>query len=363
MLTQLLGRRASFTSSTLITASPPLLPRPGRPSLAAPPPRSAARAHCSSVSRCSRPVAVDPVRARAGDRQHQVLQGAALRADLGHAQAGGDQAGVDLGRVRVGDSSRSPSRRSTRPSSRRGARSASGVRTMTRPVGPAQLVEVLLQDQPAAVDDPDPGAQLLDLGELVAGQENRGACLVQLGEQVTYLADALRVQAVGRLVEHEQPRLPQQGRREAEPLAHAQRVLLDRAVVDSGQADPLQRLIDPLLAVARAPALSRGVDQREVGAAGQVPVTGRPLDQRADLRQHLGDLGRHRPAHHLDLAAGRVHQAEQHPHHRGLAGPVRPEEAVPVPLAHLQVDPVDGKHPAVALGQRPRDDHGIRSDR
>ena len=41
--------------------------------------------------------------------------------------------------------------------------------------GPAQLVELGLQDEPAAVEDADAGAQLLDLAEQVAGQEHRRA--------------------------------------------------------------------------------------------------------------------------------------------------------------------------------------------
>src|SRR6202034_3236476 len=128
-------------------------------------------------------------------------EGTARRADLGHAQAGGAQAAVDRGRVRVGDQQPVPVAPFHPPVEQRGRAVDIGRSHYYSAGRGPQLVEVLLQDQPATVDDPDPGAQLLDLGELVAGQENRGAGLVQLGEQVTYLADALRVQAVGRLVE------------------------------------------------------------------------------------------------------------------------------------------------------------------
>jgi hypothetical protein len=44
----------------------------------------------------------------------------------------------------------------------------------------AQHRQVVLQDEPAPVDHADPGAELLDLGQLVAGQEDGGAGRIQL---------------------------------------------------------------------------------------------------------------------------------------------------------------------------------------
>ena len=43
-------------------------------------------------------------------------------------------------------------------------------------------------------------------------------------QQVAQPADPLRVEAVGGLVEDQDPRVAEQGGREAEPLAHAERV-------------------------------------------------------------------------------------------------------------------------------------------
>src|SRR5262249_12509236 len=63
------------------------------------------------------------------------------------------------------------------------------------------------------------------------------------------------------------------------------------------------------------------------------------------------------PAEHLDLAAGGVDQAEQHADQRGLARTVRPEQAVPVALAHLEADRAHGGNAAVALGQPAGPDH------
>ena len=72
--------------------------------------------------------------------------------------------------------------------------------------GALQVVEVVLEHQPAAVQHADAGAHLLDLGEQVAGDEHRGAGPVELEQQGPDVADALRVQAVRRFVEDQQPR-------------------------------------------------------------------------------------------------------------------------------------------------------------
>jgi hypothetical protein len=50
-----------------------------------------------------------------------------------------------------------------------------------------------------------------------------------------------------------------------------------------------------------------------------VRVGGGLLDQRADLGQHLPHVPGNPLAHHLDLAAGGVDQAEQHADQGGLA--------------------------------------------
>ena len=59
----------------------------------------------------------------------------------------------------------------------------------------------------------------------------------------------------------------------------------------------------------------------------------------------------HRLAEQLDLTAVRGDEPEQHPDGRGLAGPVRAEEAVHRPAWDVQADPVDRRDAAEPSGQ------------
>jgi len=150
-------------------------------------------------------------------------------------------------------------------------------------------------------------------------------------------------------------RISSRGRRtrggQAQPLAHAQGVRLDRAAVDARQADPLQRVVDPPSPGPPVAARAGRVEQLQVRPPGQVRVGGRPFHQRADVPQDPACVPGHPAAHHLDLAAGREDQPEQHADQGGLAGPVGPEQAVTVTLTDVDVDGTDRCDAAVPLGQ------------
>ena len=70
-----------------------------------------------------------------------------------------------------------------------------------------------LRDQPALVHHPDMGADLLDLGEQVGGEQHRGALVGERRDQLPHLAGALRVEPVGGLVEDQQVARGRAGRR------------------------------------------------------------------------------------------------------------------------------------------------------
>ena len=192
----------------------------------------------------------------------------------------------------------------------------------------------------------------------MAGKEDRGPGLVELDEQIPDIADATRIEAVGRFVEDEKLRNTYQGGGEPEALPHAERVGAHGPPVDVREADALQRLADPPAPRPSTPRRPGGVKQRQVGPSGQVRIGGGLLDERADLGQHPSSGLRHGQAHDLDLTARRVDEAEQHPDQRCLAGAVRPEQAVAVTVPHDDVGGVDRDDLAEALGESPSDDQG-----
>ena len=69
------------------------------------------------------------------------------------------------------------------------------------------------------------GADLFDLAEQMGGHQDGDPVGPELADQVPHLAGALRIEAVCRLVQHEQVARLQQRRRDAQPLPHTERVV------------------------------------------------------------------------------------------------------------------------------------------
>ena len=210
------------------------------------------------------------------------------------------------------------------------------------------------------MDDADAGRQPVDLGQDVAGHEDRHALIT--GEGAQELADLDHpgwVEPVGRLVEHEQLWLAEQraGEREALEVAQRQRPGAATGVLGRGRAVrwPPRRH-------------RRSVDARqsagdiEVLADGQLRVRDRRLDEMADPPPEPGRVGPDALAEQLGVARGRPDHAQQHPDRGGLAGAVEAQERVDLAAGHAQVHPIDGEHAvraAIALGQAARGDREL----
>src|SRR5690606_27913970 len=67
----------------------------------------------------------------------------------------------------------------------------------------------------------------------------------------------------------------------------------------------------------------------------------------ADPAAHVAPVLADIPAEGADRAAGRIEQAADRPDQRGLAGAVRAEQAEDLPLADLEIDPVESAHAAL----------------
>ena len=205
-----------------------------------------------------------------------------------------------------------------------------------------------------AVEDRDAVADVLHVGQQVAGQQDRLAAAAELDDEVLDLAAADGVQAGGRLVEDEQVGVVDEGLGQADAAGHALGILADGAARARGQADHLQEHLDALAALAAGdleePAV---VVERLVGVQEAVEVG--LLGQEADAVLDLDVAGR--LAEDPDAALAGVEQAEHHLDGRGLARAVGAQQAEDLALLDGQAQVADGgdalAHPEVAedLGQ------------
>ena len=154
--------------------------------------------------------------------------------------------------------------RSVKSAQRRGAQQAAGVDGHEEVADPLDLAEQVARD-----DDRDP--------ELRAGPPDQREHLVAAG----------RVEAVGRLVEEEQPRIVDERLGQLDPLLHPGRVAADRPVALLVQPDVAQHLGGPFArGAARAARTSRAMWVTKSVARDvrrQAVVLGHVADELADL--------------------------------------------------------------------------------
>ena len=163
-----------------------------------------------------------------------------------------------------------------------------------------------------------------------------------------------RVEAGGRLVEKQHPRLVDERRGEVEAPAHAARVGADAAVGRLGEPDASEQLVAPGLGGAAGERVQGGLETDRL-AAGHQRVERRLLERDADRPPHLRRLGDHVVARDPRRAAGGAQQRGQHPYRRRLAGAVWTQEGVDLTLGNLEVDAVDGPDAALELAFEPCD--------
>ena len=95
------------------------------------------------------------------------------------------------------------------------------------------------------MDDHDLVDDLLDLGQDVTRDEDRPPLRRKRAQKLAQPTDSLRVEPVRRLVEHEDAGIAEQRPREAEALAHSERVTACAAPRSILQVDDLEHLLDP----------------------------------------------------------------------------------------------------------------------
>ena len=176
---------------------------------------------------------------------------------------------------------------------------------------------------PAAGDDHDVLADVLDEVELVAGEDDPDAGRRPLAEDLRHRRDAERVEAAERLVEDEQLRVVDERR------ARAGRAAGCRATAPRASPRPVgqPQAVEParrrrVRRLRRHPVL--------LGEVAELLADPHPRVEAA-LLGHVAEAEPRRPVDRLaapsDRAAVRAGEAEDAAHRRRLAGAVRPEEA------------------------------------
>ena len=215
------------------------------------------------------------------------------------------------------------------------------------PLAGEQFIHGPFADELAAGDDPDDLGQLAHLAEDVARDEDRPPRGCQPPERVAHGDDARRIEAVGRLVEEQEAWIAQEGRGDAEPLLHPERVRVHAVTCPVDESHELEELLDPL---PRRRSPRRG-DRTEVLATGQERIEGRRLDEGADLEQPPTVSASERPAEQLDAARVGMDEPREDAHRRRLAGTVRAQEAVHDASRDREIQTVERDHLAVALDE------------
>ena len=180
----------------------------------------------------------------------------------------------------------------------------------------------------------------------MAGQQHRPAGVGEGAQQAAHPADPLRVQTVGRLVEHEHGGVADERDPDAEPLAHAVGEAGDALARRIGEADGLQHLLGPGGGHAEGPG---GQAQRLDARAAAVQ---RPrVEHHADRAARAVQLAIAAPAYQRRALVGLGEPGED-AQGRGLPRAVGSEEAGDAAGAALEAQAVDGGAGAVALAQR-----------
>lgn len=207
-----------------------------------------------------------------------------------------------------------------------------------------------LGDDLAVVDDADPVAEALGFLHVVGRVEHGHALGAEVFDAFEDRVSALWVYAHRRLVQYEELRAVQQADTDVEPALHATGELAGTIAGPVGKLDDCENLVDPPGEI-RSGQPVESAEEREVLPRREVRVDGEVLRNVAD-----GSLGCHAScaewfAKDVHLARITLQESADHRDARGLAGTVRAEESVCLPLGDLEADPIDGDQVTEALHQ------------
>ena len=190
------------------------------------------------------------------------------------------------------------------------------------PVARDDLVEGAARDDASLVQDRDVGAELLELGEVVRGVDDRRAVVSELADRAQDLAARLHVRTDGRLVHEHQARAVHDRHARVEPALLPARQMRGALAAFLCEAEEVHHLARARGRLASSEPV-QFAEGREVLGDAQVGVDAELLGRVADQARGLDGGG----AVAADAGGSGVGLAQpaQDRDERGLAGPVSSE--------------------------------------
>src|SRR5262249_43383801 len=149
--------------------------------------------------------------------------------------------------------------------------------------------QALLKHHPAGIDDHDAIADLRDLGQNM-GREYDRVLTRESVDQPAYLVDLSRIEADGRLVEHQHRRIVDERLCETDPLTIALGELAADAMGHVGKAANLEHALDRLINLGAADS-PEPADEAQVALDTHVGVKRRRFGQVTDPPARLQRFG------------------------------------------------------------------------
>ncbi|AZD59734.1 hypothetical protein C4K18_1750 [Pseudomonas chlororaphis subsp. aurantiaca] len=211
-----------------------------------------------------------------------------------------------------------------------------------------QLAHAGVLDDGAVVDDADVAAQLLSLFQVMGGEDDGDAFLIQFGEEAPHRTTQLDIHASGWFVEDQQARFVHQGPGDHQPALHAAGQRARRHIALVPQPELGQVLLGPLLGNLGRDAVVTGLGHDDVEGLLEL-VEVELLRHHADATLERGGLTVQVMAEDIHRAAGLVHQGREDADGGGFAGTVGAEQGEEVTFGDIQIDTTQGLE-TVAVG-------------
>jgi len=189
-----------------------------------------------------------------------------------------------------------------------------------------------------AVENGDPIADCLDLGQNVRAEEDRLPPIAQLEEDIPHLPPADRVEPPRRFIQDHQLGIVDQRLRQTKPLQHAAGVLPHPEAPRLPQPDEFEQAVHAFAAQAHGQREEAAVIVQEFLAPHVLVEVGR-LGEKTQAAP--GVHGTERSAQDRPAAGRRRDQADQQLDHRCLPRSVGPQEPVDLPGGNVEREAVE----------------------